>query len=35
MDKAAQRELLAAKAELEAEVPPGARADPAAAEPGP
>jgi len=35
LDKAAQRELLAAKAELEAEVPPGARADPAAAEPGP
>jgi len=35
MDKAAQRELLRAKAELEAEAPPGAPADPAAAEPGP
>jgi len=34
MDKAAQRELLRAKAELEAEAPPGAPADPAA-EPGP
>ena len=31
MDDAAQRELLAAKAELEAEAPPGAPADPAAA----
>jgi PPK2 family polyphosphate:nucleotide phosphotransferase len=34
MDEAAQRELLGAKAELEAEAPPGAPADPAAAEPG-
>ena len=34
MDKAAQRELLQAKAELEAEAPPGAPADPAAAKPG-
>ncbi len=33
LDKAAQRELLAAKAELEAEAPPGAPADPAAAKP--
>ena len=35
MDKAARRELLRAKAELEAEAPPGAPADPAAPEPGP
>ncbi len=34
MDEAAQRELLRAKAELEAEAPPGAPAGPAAAEPG-
>ncbi|MGO9279264.1 MAG: polyphosphate kinase 2 family protein [Streptosporangiaceae bacterium] len=34
MDKAAQRELQRAKAELEAEAPPGAPADPAPAESG-
>jgi hypothetical protein len=33
MDEAAQRELLQAKAELEAEAPPGAPRDPAAAKP--
>ena len=33
-DEAAQRDLLRAKAELEAEAPPGAPADPAAARPG-
>jgi hypothetical protein len=31
MDEAARRELLLAKAELEAEAPPGAAEDPAAA----
>ena len=34
LDEAAQAELLKAKAELEAEAPRGARADPAAAKPG-